>query len=294
MSNLPPSSARTAFINAGNQLIPTSAYNYTELAEIYNQARVDYIVPMPMNNKRMQEYVQNYDISLDGSVVAINGDNLPCGVGMLGLRDKRGWITRLGVIPDRRKHHVGQAMMESLIGSAQDQGATLIQLEVILGNDPARLLFEKLGFVPTRELLVIRRPPSAPTPNLAYDSLKPITLSEADIPAILASRTDTPSWIEETRSLLNTTNLRGLRLVSDAGESGWIVFQRSPFQLTHFVLNYSDTWVAKALLYHVHKEHPMQDTKIENVDVGDQLWDIYQQMGYLEIFRRTEMFLHLK
>lgn len=294
MSTQQPLPAHIEFVRAGNQLISASAYTYAELADIYNQARVDYIVPMPMNAKRLQEYVQAYDILLDGSVVALTEDGLPCGVGMLGMRDGRGWITRLGVIPERRKHHAGQAIMEHLINAAIAQNAKLIQLEVIVGNDPARHLFDKLGFITTRELLVIRRPPNTPTPNLSYDSLMPIAIDGAEIPALLAGRKDTPSWIEENSSLLNTGNLRGLKLVSDTGEWGWIIFQRSPFQLTHFVLSYNDDWLAKALLYHVHKEYPMQDTKIENVAVHDHLWQIYQQMGYIEVFRRTEMFLHLK
>ncbi|PJF29188.1 MAG: hypothetical protein CUN52_09665 [Phototrophicales bacterium] len=292
MSDKPPSDARAEFISTGNHLIPASQFSYTELADIYNQARVDYIVPMPMNAKRLQEYVEYYDISLAGSVVAMTDDQLPCGVGMLGLRGNRAWITRLGVIPERRKHRVGQAIMQSLIHAAQHQGVKRVQLEVIVGNDPARRLFDKLGFIVTRELLVIRRPPSTPQTNLAFDTLTPLVIDDAEIPNLLMNRADHPSWIEETPSLLNIGKLRGIKIIGDNGEWGWLVFQRTPFQLTHFILNYSHDWVARALLYHVHKEYPMQDTKIENVDVGDSLWQIYQQMGYLEVFRRTEMFLH--
>lgn len=292
MSDQPILDARSEFISKGNRLIPADQFSYAELADIYNQARVDYIVPMPMNAKRLQEYVEYYDISLAGSVVAMTDDDLPCGVGMLGLRGERGWITRLGVIPERRKNHVGQAMMENLIDTAYQHGVHHIQLEVIVGNEPARRLFDKLGFIEQRELLVIRRPPNHPAPNLAFDALTPIHLDEAEIPAMLMRRADNPSWIEETASLLNIGKLRGIRIVGDKNEWGWAVFQRTPFQLTHFVLNYSHDWVAQALLYHIHKEYPMQDTKIENVDIKDTLWHIYQQMGYIEIFRRTEMFLH--
>lgn len=292
MSDKPASDARAEFISTGNHLIPANQFSYAELADIYNQARVDYIVPMPMNAKRLQEYVEYYDISLADSVVAMTNDPLPCGIGMLGLRGDRAWITRLGVIPERRKHHVGQVIMQSLIHAAQNQGVKRVQLEVIVGNDPARRLFDKLSFIVTRELLVIRRPPSPPQTNLAFDTLTPLVIDDADIPNLLMNRVDHPSWIEETPSLLNIGKLRGIKISGDNGEWGWLIFQRTPFQLTHFILNYSHDWVARALLYHVHKEYPMQDTKIENVDVGDSLWQIYQQMGYLEVFRRTEMFLH--
>lgn len=274
-------------------LIPASQYTYQELADIYNEARIDYIVPMPMNAKRMQEYVEDYNVILEGSYVIVNNNNEPCGIGMLGMRDTRCWITRLGVIPYRRLKGMGQSITEKMLDYGREHGATLAQLEVIVGNEPARSLFEKLGFRETRTLLIIRRPPGAPQPNDYYDSATVQLIDETDVPAYLAKRADGASWVEETQSLLNTGNLRGVTITTPEGENAWVIFQRSPFQLTHFVLspNVSDQAITTAL-YHVHKSFPMQDTKIENVPLKAHEWDIYQSMGYLEVFQRTEMFLY--
>lgn len=274
-------------------LIPASQYTYKELAEIYNEARVDYIVPMPMNAKRMQEYIEDYNVVLDGSFVIVNSNNEPCGIGMLGIRDQRCWITRLGVIPYRRLKGMGQSIMEEMLAYGHNQGATLAQLEVIVGNEPARALFEKLGFRETRTLLIIRRAPNTPEPNVYYDSARVENIEDHAIPSYLAKRADSASWVEETQSLLNTGNLRGIFITTPEGENAWIVFQYSPFQLTHFVLspNVSDQAIHTAL-YHVHKKFPMHDTKIENVPLQDHEWDIYKSMDYLEVFQRTEMFLH--
>lgn len=273
--------------------VPTSAYSFDELAEIYNQARVDYIVPMPMNGKRMQEYVHNYDVDLNGSVVVLNSEGLESGVGMLGMREGRGWITRLGVIPERRERHLGQFIMENMLQYAVDHGATLAQLEVIVGNDPARHLFEKLGFEETRTLLIIRRPPGKPQDNPEFESADIREIPTEDIPDYLARRGPGASWIEETPSLLNAGNLHGIEVTTPDNETAWVIFQASMFQLSHFVLSpdVSDhaLWTA---LYHVHKLFPMQDTKIENVPLRDHEWVVYQGMGYIEVFRRTEMFLY--
>ncbi|MGB1287839.1 MAG: GNAT family N-acetyltransferase, partial [Aggregatilineales bacterium] len=112
--------------------VPSLEYSYAELADIYNQARVDYIVPMPMNARRMKEYVENYDVSLDMSLVAIAPDDkLTNGIGMLGWREGRGWITRLGIIPSRRRRRTGQYLMEQMLANARNAGAHLVQLEVI-------------------------------------------------------------------------------------------------------------------------------------------------------------------
>jgi ribosomal protein S18 acetylase RimI-like enzyme len=279
-----------------NRGVPTSQYTFDELADIYNQARVDYIVPMPMNGRRMREYVTYYSIDLDASLVAIDKrDSLPNGICMLGVRDDRTWITRLGVIPHRRRRHSGQFLMDALLDYSRKTNKRLIQLEVIKNNEPAHKLFLRLGFEKTRELLIIRRPPSKLDPSLApHDSYITTKLDEEDLPKYLAKREPGASWVEESISLLNAGSLRGFHLRAPDGEEGWVIFQRTPFQLTHFVLsnNVSDAMIG-ALIGTVHTAYPLQDTKIENMPENHRTWPIFQKYGYVEAFRRIEMFLYL-
>lgn len=273
--------------------VPASRYDYKQLADIYNQARVDYIVPMPMNARRMEEYVTTYDIDLSASVVALNGERDECGVGMVGVRGDRTWITRLGVIPERRGYRLGQFLMEQMIETSLNLNARSIQLEVIVGNEPAYRLFQKLGFVDTRQLVIVRRPPTPVAPHPLYDAAIVSEIDPADIPACLEQREPGASWVEETQSLLNAERLCGLSIEMPDGERTWIVFQRTPFQLTHFVLGPASADATVALLHHVHKTYPNQDTKIENVPEKDRHWPAFRQMGYLEVFRRIEMVLEL-
>lgn len=281
-------------INSDFKAVPASHYTYDELAHIYNEARTDYIIPMPMNAKRMQEYVEHYDIDLNGSFVASNRLGEACGVGMLGVRPGRCWITRLGVIPHRRLKGTAQFIMESMLEYGRERGATVAQLEVIVGNEPARALFEKMGFEPTRTLLIIRRPPGQPEPHAVYDEAEVTFIEQDAVFQYLQRRAEGASWVEETASLLNVRWLQGVEVTTVDGSSAWVVYQRLPFQLTHFVLSpdASDEAIRTAL-YHIHKLSPMQDTKIENVALYDHEWHIYQSMGYIEVFRRTEMILSL-
>ena len=39
------------------EIIPADRYTIEELTDLYNQTRVDYLVPMPMNADRLGEYV---------------------------------------------------------------------------------------------------------------------------------------------------------------------------------------------------------------------------------------------
>ena len=75
-------------------LYPASKFTYEELTDAYNETRVDYLVPMPMNVARLMEYCRVYDVSLEHSCVAVEEETV-LGLGMLGVRQGRGWITRL-------------------------------------------------------------------------------------------------------------------------------------------------------------------------------------------------------
>ena len=294
---MPAQTASSESQSPAHEAVPASDYNYAELAQIYNQARVDYIVPMPMNAKRMQEYVEHYDIDLEASVVARDTiDHEANGIAMLGVREERGWVSRLGVIPQRRRRRAGEFLMHALLDQATIRHLSLIQLEVIKGNEPAIRLFHKLGFEDTREMLVIRRPPG-PALDTAKAALADIasseSLSEEQIESCLNQRTDTPSWIEETCSLMNTRQLQGIAVTLRSGEQGWIIFQRAAFQLMHFVMSSNiSKALSHSLIAQVHELYPKHDTKIENIPLDHPAWPAYQNIGYIDVFRRIEMLLH--
>ena len=277
-----------------HKAVPTSQYNFTELADIYSRAREDYIVPMPMNARRMEDYVTAYDVDLASSFVAMDTEDGEInGICMLGVRDDRTWITRLGVIPDRRRRRSGLFLMEAEIEASQRLGKDFVQLEVIKGNDPAHRLFTKLGFEVTRELLVIRRPPGAVDPSLVPEmTIEPIEGEK--VFHLLEKREAGAAWTEQTASLRNAGKMLGLCVTLPDGEEGWIVFQKTAFQLSHFVFapDISDAMMS-ALLAAVHTTYNMQDTKVENVPVLHPTWQAYQKFGYVVAFGRIEMLLAL-
>jgi ribosomal protein S18 acetylase RimI-like enzyme len=275
-------------------LVPASSFTFDELTQAYNQTRVDYIVPMPMNAARLREYVHNYDVDMDASAVSIEGDQI-LGLAMLGVRPGHTWITRLGILPVKRRRHTGQRLMEHLIARSHCMDASHILLEVIKGNVPAHRLFVKMGFRETRELLIIRRPPR-PMP----DAAQPYQVERLDYQQaveMLRRRRGTPSWLDATPSLANAGNLSALRVELETGDWGWLVYQETVFQLGRLVLQteYGDPHqVGLALAHALHKIHPATDTKSENLPVDDPHWPALQEMGYLESFRRIEMHLDLR
>ncbi len=275
-------------------VVPASQFTFEELTEAYNQTRVDYIVPMPMNAARLREYVHNYNVDMDASAVAVEGSHI-LGLAMLGVRPGHTWLTRLGILPAKRRCGTGQLLSEYLIAQSRRLRPDYVLLEVIKHNEPAYQLFQKLGFRETRELLVLRRPPGPLSSEVDPYIVQRLDSTQAI--ALLQQRQSIPSWLDETPSLENAGNLAALRVELKTGGRGWLVYQNTVFQLGRLILQTEvgdPRQVAIAMIHALHTHHPAQDTKIENFPVTDPHWPALQAMGYVESFRRIEMRLDLK
>ena len=274
---------------AAIKLIPASQFTLAQLTAIYNQTRVDYMVPMPMNEARLAEYIATYDVDLAHSLVAMQ-DGQMLGVAMLGLREDRAWLTRLGVIPNTRRSGVGSALCEGLLERAENLGIRFQMLEVIKNNVPAHTLFLKLGFYEVGELLVLRRSPIIPPPDpVVADAQR---LDRAEALDLVRQDRGTQPWTNQSESLSNASEVSGLRLTLVDGSTGWLVYQRQKFLLTHFAFKTqtgNPVDMARAFLSHLHHQYPRLDTYIENLQMNDLHLPAFYASGYVESFRRMEM-----
>lgn len=288
----------TDHINAGAQLPMelrrASEFTVDELVNAYNQTRVDYIVPMPMNARRLGEYIKNYDVKLEHSVVAVSDEQI-LGLSMLGVRPGHCWCTRLGVLPVKRRRGTGEALMRDHIKTARELGVDYLTLDVIKNNVPAQQLFKKLGFVAERQLLILRRPPGPP--NMDDAGAYTVTSHGADVAVeLLHRRRSAPTWLDEMPSLINAGSLEALKVTLRDGGRGWLVYQNTIFQLGRLVLQTEagdPREVAHALAHALHRKHPIKDTKTENVPLDDPHLPGLLDMGYLESFRRIGLRLDL-
>jgi ribosomal protein S18 acetylase RimI-like enzyme len=275
-------------------LVPASKFTYEELTHAYNQTRVDYLVPMPMNVARLKEYSRVYDVDLDSSVVVVDweNDNLIYGLGMLGVRDNRGWITRLGVLPFGRRMGIGGQLMDGLIASAARLRLAQVWLEVIKDNDPAHRMFRRYGFVETRELVVARRPPNPEDRPNIEDRVKRVTpLNHEDAIILLSHRQERANWLNQTKSMQNVHNLSGLLVELRNGGRGWVTYHAGLLQITRIIVEVTvgdPTEVTATVLQVLHQRYKRQDAIAENM-CDDAQWLGFQQAGYFESFRRIEM-----
>lgn len=266
------------------------------MTEAYNQTRQDYIVPMPMTPARLKEYIETYDVSLAASCVVIDEEEpeLITGLGMLGLRENRSWITRVGVLPFTRKLGAGSEILSELIVTSKKLGVEFTWLEVISGNDPAQRLFIRNGFRQTRELMVLRRPPGTKIENEA-DLPSPKRVEAIDrLEALHRIKFDDglPNWLIQPETFLNITTLEVRKLTFENSWEGWVFYERTLLQLKRVfveVISGPLDQVTAYVLAWLHREYPMPDAVCENFEVHDSRIKGYLRVGYFESFRRIEM-----
>lgn len=68
-------------------------------------------------------------------------------VGMMFVLDE-GYISNVAVAPDFRRQGVADALISALMTRAEELSLAFVTLEVRAGNEPAKALYAKHGFVP--------------------------------------------------------------------------------------------------------------------------------------------------
>lgn len=262
-------------------LIPASAYTIETLTDLYNRARADYLLPMPMTPETLAAYVARNSLDFGASLVA-ELDGAAAGLALLGLRGERAWITRMGVLREARRAGIGRALVEGLLDSAQACGVSQVQLEVIAENALGLRLFRACGFAPVRRLLVLERGGGLPAAPLVPDQI--LTAPEAAGWLERCGIGYAPSWLEETPSLRRARRLAGMTLGNAA-----IVYGDDSGRLTPVALCDADEVTGPALLTALHARLPDRPALKENLPEGDPQADWFAVAGYRTAFARVEL-----
>lgn len=136
------------------QLRPSTELSHAELARLFTASYEGYSVPFAVDEPTFGYMIEIFDLDLAESLVAFD-DGTPVGLANLGRRGARTWLGGVGVVPRQRRAGIGELLTRGLLDRARAIGAKEMVLEVIVQNGAAIALYEKLGFVRTRELDVL-------------------------------------------------------------------------------------------------------------------------------------------
>ena len=279
-------------------LLPASTFPSEQLTGILNDCYEDYATPIHFHSQQFDFFVRAHDVLLDRSFVAL-ADNELVGLTLLGKRGERGWVSGLGVLPNRRRQGIAQALMVEVMKNARDVGVKRLQLEVISNNQPAIDLYTGLGWRLGRELLVWERAEvQGPLPIHREMS------REMDVRFLLENYFDAwheipTCWQREKESLMRYIEI---------GMQGWAILRDDVpvayvlgFPPRNGIMHLMDVAVdpeigyksaGRAMIQNLHRMYKTT-TQLPNEPVESKLNFLFAAMSYQVVLRQQEMTIEL-
>lgn len=209
---------------------PASTLPLEGVTRAFNLAFTGYYLPMSQTPDGLAQMMRENDVRLDDSVV-LYVDGALAGLGLLGVREPRGWIAGMGVAPQWRGQGIGAQLLGQLLSNMVAIGLRRAQLEALEVNTPALALYQRMGFQQLRSLAVYHGP-------LQLDAFHPSAargghLQVRTVAPRLALRhfeafhTVPPAWQRERATLEHVRGaLDALGLWDGAQLSAYLLFSR--------------------------------------------------------------------
>lgn len=274
-------------------VVSAAAVSFDQLVQAFNDGYTGYLLPVQVDELELRHHIQQYDIVLNLSCITMQAD-LVTGVGLLAVRDQRGWVGGLGVHPDYRRQGVGRELMHALIQQSRALGLSAIQLEVLEKNDAARRLYLDIGFADVRKLHVLSYDPSPQPPN-ATAAIEACSIQQALRLHQAYHRVTTP-WQRGYESLKK----------ADISAQAWMI--PGPLQPLAYALGlvFSDTLhlldlacapgqeaALRTLVAQLHRQHPDAKGRIVNIAENEVGYSVLASLGWRVAISQYEMVLSL-
>lgn len=183
-------------------LRPASSLDLERLAGLFTAAYDGYLLPFVVGAEQLRTMIDAFDLDLDASRVAFR-DGEAVGLANLGIRGDGGWIGGVGVVTAERRRGLGETLMHAVHDQARERGLREVWLEVMVANDRAIPLYEKLGYGTVRDVDVWSL--DAPGGSAAAGEA-PWQAAHA---VIRERRHDREPWQRADETLANSDGLRG-------------------------------------------------------------------------------------
>lgn len=130
-----------------------------EMIDAQNRIFEDYIIPIKSSRQFFIDFLKSVGGDLRNVLVSLDGDQI---VGYVNpvYDGEEAWIGGLGVLPSYRGKGIGTQLMLAAEQECTERGVREISLEVIEGNEMAKKLYDRLGYVATRKYLTAEGRPA--------------------------------------------------------------------------------------------------------------------------------------
>ncbi len=279
-------------------LLPASEVDRHAFLSAINSAYRDYFIPIQLTPSSFSELVRRESVSLEASWAAVSGGRV-VGMGLLGVRGRRGWIGGMGVVPSFRRQGIARLIMQSLLSRARELGLETLQLEVITQNQAAFSLYKSVGFHTRRRLSVLsgRMADLKDAPYIATHDVSISFEPPADLlDALLELPAPEPPWQREVaahRAML--PQLKGLAARRRLGGLivGICLYRGNGYYKDVADLAAVTPGTGASLAAHLLRKHPSASFSYLNVPEEDPLLPVLVRMGFREVLAQFEMVLRL-
>ncbi len=282
-------------VNQNIKIHPVSELDIQQFVKALNAAYADYHVPIQLTRHSFLDLADRESVSLDASCAAVENGKI-VGMGLLGMRQRRGWIGGMGVIPNYRRQGIGRLIMQALLERAWHLSLGTVQLEVINGNTAAHSLYQSLGFQTRRQLLILNCTHSRQRPIRGRNNLviqeEP---AEELIEHLAEFAAPLPSWqteIDAQRVILPTLYGLSARQQSDRQLVGMCFYQYNGHQGSVTQLSAIDQNCGSLLLSHLLDHYRVTSFSYLNVPETDPMLPPLEMAGFRVSLRQHEMILN--
>ena len=232
---------------------PASNWSHAELAAIFNAGYEGYFTPFTLDEAAFRFMSTTFDDDLDASrVLLVDGE--PAGICKLAIRGDRGWISGIGIAVPHRGQGLGEALMRAVLDQARARGLREVWLEVLVQNEPAIRLYEKLGFSYERVLEVWTLDGLV----LQEHKVVPVALEQAQA-RIARERREREPWQRADESVAHSEGVEALE-----SDRGAVLFKRSGDRISLLQGVAADEDAARELLQAL----PPEATALHWLNVG--------------------------
>lgn len=271
------------------KLLPATALDLPDLADLFTACFSDYAVPMRMDERGLREHVETNDVDLECSQVVLVEER-PAAFALIARRGEAAWVGGMGTMGSHRRRGLGASALVGAIEAVRDRGCNSVWLEVIDSNRAAAALYEKHGFEIQRDLIVWSLPATGndPPPSRPVDA-------DSAREWIVAHRRSREPWqrADETLEQMRArgTGLHGLVVERAGTVRAAVVFREDPDTLTVLQVAAADeAAAADALLAAAEGD---RDLRLANTPVDDVASYAMRSLLARAVVTQHEMLLRL-
>ncbi len=260
------------------------------LTDAFNAVYEKYVVPFRLTLEQMRLHITANAISLEHSPLLLDETGGLVGLAALGVRGDCGWVGGFGLTLPARGQGLSQLLMTELMAAAQRFMLRQVQLEVLCDNAAAIQVYQKAGFVPTRELrFLVRRAGVSDPPE--PDGVVNLAAPAQILPHAARLHPVAPCWQRAAASLAATPDLQGF-VVGSAAPTAYALVRAANAEVRIADIAAADIAQVPPLVAAVSNQFAGRQIVLGNEPTESPIGLALEQQGWHEPLRQYEMVYH--